>query len=268
MSRSIVQFKAIARGFSTRSSVVRSGHNKWSTIKHDKAKNDAERNKLFSKFAQRISLAVKAGGGTDPQLNIRLATAIEQASKNNVTKKVIENAIKKGSGQSTKGQGTTEACMYEGMGPGGVAFVVEALTDNKNRTVGLVRSAFTKAQGSMTPTLYFFDRRGYVVVRPPEELGEDQLFDQVLELEGVEDLETLPDGSVEVVTDPQSANSVAAALKDKQYTLVEVGVEHVPKDDMCVTADPETQQRIDKFLAVLGEIEDITDVYHNLSGPL
>lgn len=265
MTRSVVLFRTIARGFSTRNNLVWSGHNKWSTIKHDKAKNDAERNKLFSKFAQRISLAVKLGGGTDPQLNIRLATAIEQASKNNVTKKVIENAIKKGSGQSTKGQGSSETCVYEGMGPGGVAFVVEALTDNKNRTVGLVRSAFTKAQGSMTPTLYFFDRQGYVVVRPPEGLDEDRLFDQVLELDGVQDLETLPDGSVEVVTTPQSANSVASSLRDKDYALVEVGVEHVPKQDMCVSGDEETKERVEKFLNVLSEIEDVTDVYHNLN---
>lgn len=243
-----------------------SGHNKWSTIKHDKAKNDVERNKLFSKFAQRVSLAVKLGGGTDPQLNMRLATAIEQASKNNVTKKVIENAIKKGAGQSTaKGQGATETCVYEGMGPAGVAFVVEALTDNKNRTVGLVRSAFTKAQGSITPTLYFFDKRGYVVVRPPPELGEAQLFDQVLDLDGVRDLETLPDGSVEVATDPHQANAVAAALKQHHYALVELGVEQVPKQDMCVSADPEARQRVQKFLQVLDEIDDVTDVYHNLN---
>lgn len=147
------------RNFSTLNSRLLSGHNKWSSIKHDKAKNDVERNKLFSKFAQRISLAVKMGGNADPNLNLRLATAIELASKNNVTKKVIENAIKKGSGNGqTYGKNGTnmETCVYEGMGPGGIALVVEALTDNKNRTIGLVRSTFTKASGSMTPTLFFF----------------------------------------------------------------------------------------------------------------
>ncbi|QLL32232.1 hypothetical protein HG536_0C04010 [Torulaspora globosa] len=258
------------RGFSTGNAVVRSGHNKWSTIKHDKAKNDAERNKLFSKFAQRISLAVKLGGSSDPSLNIRLATAIELASKNNVTKKVIENAIKKGSGASAaaKGAGNMEMCLYEGMGPEGVALVVEALTDNKNRTIGLVRSAFTKANGSMTPTLYFFDKRGYVVARPPAELqgDDDRLLEKVLELDGVQDLETADeDPTCKIVTETTATNTVAAALKQQGFEVAELGMEYAPKNDMRVSVtDQEALQRIRKFLTVLEEIEEVTDVYTNL----
>lgn len=268
MNRCLALRPTATRSFSTGHAVVWSGHNKWSTIKHDKAKNDAERNKLFSKFAQRISLAVKLGGSSDPSLNIRLATAIELASKNNVTKKVIENAIKKGSGASAAARGGSnmEMCVYEGMGPEGVALVVEALTDNKNRTIGLVRSAFTKANGSMTPTLYFFDKRGYVVATPPPELqdDDDKLLEKLLELDGVQDLET-EDRACKILTEPTATNAVAAALKLQGFQVSELGMEYAPKNDMRVAVtDQEALQRIRKFLAALEEIEEVTDVYTNL----
>ncbi|SCV02572.1 LAME_0H02894g1_1 [Lachancea meyersii CBS 8951] len=269
-----------ARNF-TACSAMRSGHNKWSTIKHDKAKNDAERNKLFNKFANQIALAVKLGGGsTDPALNVRLAAAIEGATKNNVTKRVIENAIRKGSGATGKDGNRSEACTYEGMGPGGVAFVVEALTDNKNRTIGLVRSTFTKVNGSMTPTLYFFDRKGSVLVQPPATLVDfDAVMEKVLELEGVEDLETMapeeptyealkPDyGSTvyEVSSDPALANHVASSLKDLDFYVHDVNIGYQPKSDMLVeVANDETRSKIDKFMGQLDEIDDVTDFYCNL----
>lgn len=274
MNRSLAARPIVTRAFSTRQSVVWSGHNKWSTIKHDKAKNDAERNKLFSKFAQRISLAVKSGGSSDPNLNLPLATAIELASKNNVTKKVIENAIKKGSGaSSSKDAGNMEMCVYEGMGPGGVALVVEALTDNKNRTIGLVRSTFTKANGSMTPTLYFFHKQGYLVVQPPAELqrDDDRLLERLLELDGVQDLDTssTDETTREIVTDTTATNTVAAALKSQGFHIAEIGLEYAAKPDMQVSvSDPETLQRIRKFLTALEDIEEVTDIYTNLqTGP-
>ncbi|SCV00030.1 LANO_0F04852g1_1 [Lachancea nothofagi CBS 11611] len=258
-----------------------SGHNKWSTIKHDKAKHDGERNKLFNKFANHIALAVKLGGGsTDTSLNVRLAAAIESANKNNVTRRVVENAIRKGSGATDKDGAGSEACVYEGMGPGGVAFVVEALTDNKNRTIGLVRSTFTKIGGSMTPTLYFFERKGSVLVRPPKtQLDFDQVMETVLEIDGVEDLETLsPEeqekedlaveyGSTvyEITTDPAHANLVASCLKDKGFHIQEVNIGYVPKSDMLVEiGNDEAQSKIDKFMAQLDEIDDVTDFYCNL----
>ncbi|QLG73261.1 hypothetical protein HG535_0E03450 [Zygotorulaspora mrakii] len=281
LSRSLIH----ARNFSVLNSTLLSGHNKWSSIKHDKAKNDVERNKLFSKFAQRISLAAKLGGSPDPNLNIRLATAIDLASKNNVTKKVIENAIKKGSGGGlANGKASTnmETCVYEGMGPGGIALVVEALTDNKNRTIGLVRSTFTKANGSMTPTLYFFDKRGYVVVNPPASLDtdEDKILESVLEVAGVEDMQKLQSDDptdisdsygtdvFEITSDTTMANSVASALKTKGFRIQELGMAYVPKKDMMVhVKDPETRCKVDKFLALLDEIEEVTDIYTNMQHP-
>ncbi|SCU98202.1 LADA_0H11298g1_1 [Lachancea dasiensis] len=260
---------------------VLSGHNKWSTIKHDKAKNDSERNKLFNKFANQIALAVKLGGGSsDPLLNVRLAAAIEAANKNNVTKRVVENAIRKGSGATSKDGAKSDTCVYEGMGPGGVAFVVEALTDNKNRTIGLVRSAFTKANGSITPTLYFFERKGSVVVQPPVALREfDQVMEKVLEIDGVEDLEVFEpqntdkdalragygDMLYELSTDPVHANQVASVLKEGGFYIQEVNVAYVPKDDMAVEIlDEETKAKLKKFMGQLDEIDDVTDFYYNL----
>lgn len=267
------------RGFSSCRCVL-SGHNKWSTIKHDKAKNDAERNKLFNKFANQIALAVKMGGSPDPAINIRLATAIEMANKNNVTKKVVENAIKKGSGVSDKDGSRTESCVYEGMGPGGIAFVVEALTDNKNRTIGLVRAAFGKANGSMTPTLFFFDRKGYVVVQPPKELDNyEKVFEAVLELEGVDDLEQLPDEEggkdettpgcdpqvYELSTEPSQTNQIATGLKGQGFRIKEVGIGFVPKSEMEVEiSDPETRAKLDKFIMQLDEIDDVTEIHCNV----
>lgn len=285
MNKCVKVNKVLVRGLRSWNNILLSGHNKWSSIKHDKAKNDVERNKLFSKFAQRIALAVKlSGGNIDPNLNIRLATAIELANKNNVTKKVIENAIKKGAGTSSanKNGSSMESCIYEGMGPGGVAFVVEALTDNKNRTIGFVRSAFTKANGSMTPTLYFFDKKGYVVVKPPLDLDndEDKLLEKVLEIDGVEDIEKIEDEdededenqqiygntTFEISTEPTMTNNVASALKTNGFRITEVGMAYISKKDMLVqVSDEDTKQKIQKFMTVLDEIEDVTDIYTNMS---
>ncbi|EDO16763.1 hypothetical protein Kpol_526p16 [Vanderwaltozyma polyspora DSM 70294] len=250
-----------------------SGHNKWSTIKHDKMKNDSEKNKLFSKMANQISLAVKLGGGsTDPNLNVRLAAAMETAAKNNVTKKVIENAIKKASGTSNADKSQMEPCLYEGMGPGGTAFIVEALTDNKSRTVGLIRSAFTKAGGSMTPTLYFFDKKGYVVIEPPEEYNtEDKLLEKVLEVDGVEDLEKVKqeenepvENIFEITTDPVETNNVALSLKKDGFKINEVGIGYFAKSDMITEIkDEESKARLTKFLNVLDSIDDVTSIHNN-----
>lgn len=229
-----------------------SGHNKWSTIKHDKAKNDSQKNKLFSQFAQRISIAVKQGGSADPNLNIRLATALEQAQKNNVTKKVIENAIRKGSGISAPGEKPTESCIYEGIGPGGIAYVVEALTDNKNRTISLVRSAFNKAGGSMTPTLYCFQRRGFVNILSPKGMDEEQVIMAILDVEGVEDYSEMEDaelgegeygGSFVVFTQPSDANKIAQRLKESKFYVDDVGVEFNAPDPIGATLKEEDLRR-------------------------
>ncbi|AGO13817.1 AaceriAGL053Cp [[Ashbya] aceris (nom. inval.)] len=271
--RSLIQVPT--RGLA-QSSRLQSGHNKWSTIKHDKAKNDAERNRLFTRMANQISVAVKLGGSADPALNLRLAAAIEAAAKANVTKKVIENAIRKGSGEGGA-RNNAEPCMYEAIGPGGVAFVLEALTDNKNRTVSLVRAAFNKHGGNMSPAQYFFDRRGYVAIQPPASFKDyDAVFEVVSEVEGVEDLELWEEKdfearegfaaeTYEVKTEPTATNYVATVLKERNFFVRDVGIGYLPKPDMMVEiADAETDKKHKKLLAQLDEIDDLTEVYMNL----
>ena len=243
------------------------GHSKWANIKHTKAKNDAERTKIYNKMANQITVAVKLGGSADPAMNIRLATAIELANKNNVTKKVIENAIKKGAGTSDGVGAGAEPCTYEGIGPGGVAFVVEALTDNKNRTVGLVRSTFNKFNGNMAPTLYLFERKGYVVIEPSENQPTDfdSIMDIVLEIDGVEDLEQ-NDALFEVLTEPQQTNKVAETLRSHGFHIREMGVEYVPNEDTAMppVTEEELQTKLDKFVNQLEEIDEVTQIYTNI----
>ena len=243
------------------------GHSKWANIKHTKAKNDAERTKIYNKMANQITVAVKLGGSADPAMNIRLSTAIELANKNNVTKKVIENVIKKGAGTSDGVGAGAEPCTYEGIGPGGVAFVVEALTDNKNRTVGLVRSTFNKFNGNMAPTLYLFERKGYVVIEPSENQPTDfdSIMDIVLEIDGVEDLEQ-NDALFEVLTEPQQTNKVAETLRSHGFHIREMGVEYVPNEDTAMppVTEEELQTKLDKFVNQLEEIDEVTQIYTNI----
>lgn len=262
VSRIIKVAPVPVRLFST-SNIRLSGHSKWSTIKHDKAKNDGEKNKIANKVANMIAIAAKLGGG-DPGSNVRLATAIETASKNNVPKRVVENAIKRGLGQ-TEEKKNIEQTLYEGMGPGGVSFVVEALTDNKARTVGLVRSAFTKNGGSVTPTLFQFERKGLIVIEKGE-FKFEEIFEKILEY-GVEDVEDIEEHNiVEIYTDPLDTNKISQDIqKDTGYKIKEISIVYIPKDDMMVEiTDEETKLKWDKFIKSLEDISDITDYYHTL----
>ncbi|CAH00353.1 post-initiation translation factor DPC29 [Kluyveromyces lactis] len=292
-SRSLGSGSVFSRRFLHGTRVVNAGHSKWANIKHTKAKNDAERTKIYNKIANQISVAVKLGGSADPAMNIRLATAIELANKNNVTKKVIENAIKKGSGTNDGASAGAEPCTYEGIGPAGVAFVVEALTDNKNRTVGLIRSTFNKFNGNMTPTLYFFERKGYVVIEPKEDQPRDfdSVMDIVLEIDGVEDLEQDTPNSedttgeseplssqdenssgndasalFEVITEAQQTNKVAETLRNQGFHIREMGVEYVPREEtaMSPVTDTELHAKLEKFINQLEEIDDVTQIYSNI----
>ncbi|CCH62008.1 hypothetical protein TBLA_0G00590 [Henningerozyma blattae CBS 6284] len=275
------------RGFHSAHGVVWSGHNKWSTIKHDKAKNDANRNKIINKCANQIALSIKLGGGsTDPALNMRLNAAITSALKNNVTKRVIENAIKKGSGASGDSGNNLESCTYEIMGPGGVAMVVEAATDNKNRTIGFVRSLTNKANASMSPTLYMFDARGRIVVEPPAHLlGNDEgVLESILELDDIvdvnkneEDEETSKDDTTTssednapekytVITEPTDTNTVSSNLQKLGFNLQDVRIVQVAQEATQIDPSEETFEKIKRFVDQLQDIDEITDIYTNIRG--
>lgn len=260
----------LARGLQT-SSIALSGHSKWSTIKHDKAKADSQRSQLITKFASMIIVASKLGG-PDPDSNVRLSTTIAAALKANVPKKIIESSINRGQGLTASGEKKNlDTMLYEGIGPGNVSFVIEALTDNKNRTIDYVRATFGKFGGKLSPTLFQFDRRGFVVINPVPGEDFETTFERLInDVDGIEDLEEVVDDetherTIEVLTEPTETNNVSNAIKDKGYEIKEVGLTFIPKPDMMVEALPEdVREKYDKFVAALDGLDDVTDYYSNL----
>ncbi|SMN22488.1 similar to Saccharomyces cerevisiae YGR021W Putative protein of unknown function [Maudiozyma saulgeensis] len=249
-----------------------SGHNKWSTIKHDKMKNDSAKNKMINKYVNQIMVAIKLK-------DTRLQTIIDTAMKDNVPKKVIDNAIKKASSAGST-EGTVN--IYEGMGPGGVALIVETQTDNKNRTVALVRSHFTKANLnllSMGSSMHYFNKVGRIVVTYPhpegsEAIDEDLVLDKIIEVEGVKDFEKIEppedepttDPEYMILTEPAMTNKVAKELQDSHgFEVTEANISYQPKSEMQVdiTQNDDIKNAFNKFIEGLREIDDVTEVYSN-----
>lgn len=251
------------------------GHSKWANIKHKKAANDAAKAAAAFRMSKQIQVYAKMGGG-DLNQNIMLANSIEKAKGLNIPKKVIENAIKRGTGE-LKSSEKMENVVYEGLAPGGVAIVIEAITDNKNRTIGFIRPCFNKFNLNMTPTLYMFEKKGVIVIDVGDGLTSDDLFDELLEM-GVEDINDLPkrdegeilsteekDGNlIELITDPKEFGKIAKELKDK-YKIKEMNIEYLPNEDTMVEIkDSDTMASYEKFMNLLDDIEDISQVYTNL----
>jgi YebC/PmpR family DNA-binding regulatory protein len=254
----------------TSSVITLAGHSKWANIKHDKAKNDAQKNKISNKLSQAIAVAAKIGG-PDPVKNIRLHAAIELANKNNVGKKVIENAIRRGAGLDAGGNKTNvETVVYEGLGPGNVSIVVEALSDNKNRTFSDIRGVFGKYGGDISrPALYLFERSGFIVLEVSQDMAFDDLFETFSEIEGVEDIEEVEseeDGVklIEIITDPVNTGKVSNVLKN-DYKIKEVGISYVPNpDNMVEITDDDVRTKYNRFINALEDVDDFTDYYTNL----
>ncbi len=228
-----------------------SGHNKWSTIKHKKGAADAKRGKIFTKLIKEISIAAKLGGG-DPAANPRLRTAIDKAKGENMPKDNIERAIKKGAGGM---EGVTyEEIVYEGYGPGGVAVLVEVMTDNRNRTVSEVRSIFTKANGNMGETgcvAWMFDQRGLILY--DRSVDFDQLFEAALEA-GAEDVAEA-DEQLEVITDPAAFIEVREALEAKGFKHLSAEITMIPQ-----TMVPLEGKQAESMLRLMDRLEDNDDV--------
>jgi len=238
-----------------------SGHSKWATIKRKKAATDAARGKQFSKVIKEISIAVRQGGGPDPDANPRLRTALLAAKAINMPASNIDRAIKRASGE---GEGVhIEETQYEGYGPGGIAILVTVATDNKNRTVGEIRNIFTKNGGSMSEAgsvAYLFTPRGHLQVEKSV-IAEDDLLEIVLEA-GADDVQT--EGEIyDVFTAPEQFEAVKAALEAKQ----------VPVQNAELTRIASTQVPIDegkagtllRLLDVLEDHDDVQKVYSNFS---
>src|SRR5205085_219207 len=204
-----------------------SGHSKWSSIKHKKGAADAKRGKLFSKLARAIIVAAKEGGG-DPAGNLALANAVEKARSYSMPKDNIERAIARGSGADADAQ-AFETVIYEGYGPSGVAVIVEALTDNRNRTASDVRHAFEKNDGNLGTSgavTWLFERRGVVLV-PAERVDEDDLM--LAAAEGGADDVARDGSSYEVVSPPENLAAVRQALEQAGYTIENAELTMVPK---------------------------------------
>ena len=241
-----------------------SGHSKWSSIKHKKGAADARRGQLFSKLSRAIIVAAKEGG-PDPDGNLALQNAIEKARSYSMPKDNIERAIAKGSGADADGS-SFETVVYEGYGPEGVAVLVEALTDNRNRTASDVRHAFTKHGGNLGTTgavAWQFERRGVVVVAA-EGTDEDELVLAAAEA-GADDVSL--DGSSFVVTGvPESLTPVRQALETAGFAIESVELAMVPKSTVAV-ADESTARRIVNLVEGLEDTEDVQDVYANFDIP-
>lgn len=239
-----------------------SGHSKWATIKHAKGAADAKRGQLFTKFIKEISIAARMGGG-DPASNPRLRTAILKARAANMPKDNIERAIKKGTGEL--GGASYEEKLYEGYGPGGVAILVEVLTDNNNRAAANVRNIFSKSGGNLGATgsvAYMFNRKG-VIEYDAEVVSEDEVMDVALEA-GADDIVT-EDGIITVTTEPANFESVLEVLQGKGYESVSAEVAMVP--DMYSAVDNETATKLQKLIDRLEEDDDVQNVYTNADFP-
>lgn len=239
-----------------------SGHSKWATIKHAKGAADAKRGQMFTKFIKEISIAARMGGG-DPNANPRLRTAILKARAANMPKDNIERAIKKGTGEL--GATTYEELIYEGYGAGGVAILVEVLTDNKNRAAANVRNIFGKSGGNMGATgsvAYMFNRKG-VIEYDAEAVNEDEIMEVGLEA-GADDIAN-EDGVITVTTDPANFETVLEALQAKGFESVSAEIAMVP--DMYSAVDMETAKKVQKLIDRLEEDDDVQNVYSNCDFP-
>jgi YebC/PmpR family DNA-binding regulatory protein len=241
-----------------------SGHSKWSSIKHKKGAADAKRGQLFSKLSRAIIVAAKEGG-PDPEGNLALQNAIEKARAYSMPKDNIERAIAKGSGADADAS-SYETVVYEGYGPEGVAVLVEAVTDNRNRTASEVRHAFTKHGGNLGTTgavAWQFERRGVVLVAAAG-ADEDALVLTAAEA-GADDVEL--DGSSFVVTSaPEAVTPVRQALDEAGFAVESVDLAMVPKTTVAVS-DESTARRIMNLVEGLEETEDVQDVYANFDIP-
>ena len=239
-----------------------SGHSKWATIKHAKGAADAKRGQMFTKFIKEISIAARMGGG-DPNGNPRLRTAILKARAANMPKDNIERAIKKGTGEL--GGANYEELLYEGYAPGGVAVLVEVLTDNKNRAAANVRNLFSKNGGNLGATgsvAYMFNRKG-VIEYDADVVSEEKMMEEGLEA-GAEDIQS-DGGIITVTTDPNDFASVLEVLQNKGFESVSAGVSMVPATYMNL--DPDTIRKVLKMVERLEEDDDVQNVYTNLDIP-
>ena len=236
-----------------------SGHSKWSTIKRKKEKTDNARAKIFTKIGRELAVAVKEGGA-DPDNNSKLKECIAKAKANNVPNDNIERIIKKAAGDGNANN--YEAIVYEGYGPGGIAIIVETLTDNRNRTAADIRHYFDKYGGNMgTPGCvdFMFEKKGVLVIEK-QEINEDKLMEDALEV-GAEDF--LSDENEYIIyTQPENLSLISEDLSKKGYKFEVNEVEKIASTQ-SVIEDKETREKLQKLLDILMDNDDVQNVWHN-----
>ena len=239
-----------------------SGHSKWASIRHKKGVVDAKRGKVFSKLIKEITVAARLGG-KDPDSNARLRTAIAAAKAENMPKENIDRAIKKGTGEL---EGTNyEEVTYEGYGPGGVAVLVEVLTDNKNRAVADVRHLFERYGGSLGAAgcvAWMFSQRGLIVFRK-DEIDEEGLLEVALEA-GAEDIKE-GEKEFEVITEPSSFENLKAAVENAELKYMLAEITMIPKT--TVNLDGKNAQQMLTLMELLEDNDDVNHVYANFDIP-
>lgn len=241
-----------------------SGHSKWNNIKRKKEKADGAKAKVFTKIGRELAVAVKQGGGPDPDANSRLRDCIAKAKAANVPNDNIERIIKKaaGDGDDTK----YETITYEGYGPSGIAVIVETLTDNRNRTAGDIRHYFDKFGGNLGQNgcvSFLFAQKGVIVIEK-EDRDEDKVMEDCLEA-GASDFQSDED-VFEIYTEPDDFSGVLNDLEKKGYEFVSAEVEMVPNTLTALT-DPDAAVKMQRLLDTLEDNDDVQNVWHNWDNP-
>lgn len=239
------------------------GHSKWANIKHRKGRQDAKRGKIFTKLIRELTVAAKHGGGV-PADNPRLRLAVDKALTANMSRDVIDRAIARGAGNDAADN--VIELSYEGYAPNGVAVIVEAMTDNRNRTAAAVRHAFTKCGGNLGTdgsVAYMFDRKGQISFAPG--VNQDALLEAALEA-GADDVVVAEDGSAEVFTSFNEFHAVNEALSKAGFKGDEAEVAMIPSITALIS-ELEIAQKVLKLIDMLEDLDDVQDVYHNAEIP-
>lgn len=240
-----------------------SGHSKWSTIKRKKGANDAARAKIFTKIGREITVCVKEGGG-DPTSNSKLKDLIAKAKTNNVPNDNIDRVIKKAMGDGDKN--SYETAIYEGYGPNGVAVIVEALTDNKNRTAADVRHYFDKFGGNlgtMGCVSFMFEKKGIIVIEN-DGLDEEKVMDDCMDA-GAADFD-YQNEAIEITTEPQDFDNVRKILEEKGYVFASAQIEQIPSTYTALT-DEESRTKMNRLIDALEDNDDVQEIWHNWENP-
>lgn len=236
-----------------------SGHSKWANIKHKKEKTDAQKGKVFTKIGREISICVRQGG-PDPASNSKLADVIAKAKANNMPNDNIQRAIKRASGESD--DSVYEEITYEGYGPGGMAVILEIITNNRNRIASEIRHIFDKAGGSMGATgcvSWMFETKGVIVIERTPDIDEDTLMMQAIEA-GAEDF--MPgDDAFEITCSPEDFSAVRTALEGLGYTFVQAEVDRIPSNTVEVI--PDNIKKVNWMLENFEDNDDVQNVFHN-----